>query len=52
MSFLAEEKPHMTHVVLTGCNARDELKKIADFETKLEPVKHPVRARIRAQIGV
>jgi len=50
--FLQEEKPEMTHVVLTGRNARDELIEIADLVTEMELVKHPFRSGIKAQIGV
>ncbi|CUH68611.1 Cob(I)yrinic acid a,c-diamide adenosyltransferase [Thalassovita autumnalis] len=52
MTFLTEEKPHMTHVVLTGRNAKDELIEIADLVTEMELVKHPFRSGIKAQIGV
>ena len=52
VQFLAEEKPHMTHVVLTGRNARDELIEIADLVTEMELVKHPFRSGIKAQIGI
>ena len=50
--FLAEEKPEMTHVVLTGRNAKDELIEIADLVTEMELIKHPFRSGIKAQIGV
>ncbi|MEM6375370.1 MAG: cob(I)yrinic acid a,c-diamide adenosyltransferase [Pseudomonadota bacterium] len=50
--FLSDEKPEMTHVVLTGRNAKDELIDIADLVTEMELVKHPFRAGIKAQIGV
>ncbi len=50
--FLSEEKPEMTHVVLTGRNAKPELLEIADLATEMELVKHPFRAGIKAQIGV
>lgn len=50
--FLTEEKPPMTHVVLTGRNAGDELIEIADLVTEMELVKHPFRSGIKAQIGV
>ncbi|SIQ16096.1 cob(I)yrinic acid a,c-diamide adenosyltransferase [Rhizobium sp. RU20A] len=50
--FLTEEKPPMTHVVLTGRNAKDELIEIADLVTEMELVKHPFRSGIKAQIGV
>ncbi|RLJ41139.1 cob(I)alamin adenosyltransferase [Litoreibacter meonggei] len=52
VTFLAEEKPDMTHVVLTGRNAKDELIEVADLVTEMELVKHPFRSGIKAQIGV
>ncbi|HWU62684.1 MAG TPA: cob(I)yrinic acid a,c-diamide adenosyltransferase [Ensifer sp.] len=52
VEFLRTEKPHMTHVVLTGRNARDELIEIADLVTEMELVKHPFRSGIKAQKGV
>ncbi|MEM9130244.1 MAG: cob(I)yrinic acid a,c-diamide adenosyltransferase [Pseudomonadota bacterium] len=52
VEFLNTEKPEMTHVVLTGRNAKDELIEIADLVTEMELVKHPFRAGIKAQIGV
>ncbi|MEM6578335.1 MAG: cob(I)yrinic acid a,c-diamide adenosyltransferase [Pseudomonadota bacterium] len=52
VSFLKEEKPEMTHVVLTGRNAKDELIEIADLVTEMDLVKHPFREGIKAQIGV
>ncbi|MEO1315898.1 MAG: cob(I)yrinic acid a,c-diamide adenosyltransferase [Pseudomonadota bacterium] len=51
--FLAEEKPPMTHVVLTGRNAPDVLIEAADLVTEMALVKHPFREQgIKAQIGV
>jgi len=50
--FLYEDKPAMTHVVLTGRNAADELVDIADLVTDMSLVKHPFRAGIKAQVGV
>ena len=50
--FLTTEKPDMTHVVLTGRNAKEELIEIADLVTEMEQIKHPFRAGIKAQIGV
>ena len=50
--FLRDEKPPMTHVVLTGRNAKPELLEIADLVTEMQAVKHPFRAGIRAQAGV
>jgi cob(I)alamin adenosyltransferase len=52
VAFLRSEKPPMTHVVLTGRNARDELIEIADLVTEMELVKHPFRAGVKAQAGV
>ncbi|MDQ2090707.1 cob(I)yrinic acid a,c-diamide adenosyltransferase [Marimonas arenosa] len=52
VTFLTDEKPEMTHVVLTGRNAKDELIEIADLVTEMELVKHPFRSGIKAQIGV
>jgi cob(I)alamin adenosyltransferase len=52
IEFLTTEKPEMTHVVLTGRNAKAELIEIADLVTEMELVKHPFRSGIKAQIGV
>lgn len=52
VTFLVDEKPQMTHVVLTGRNAKAELIEIADLVTEMELVKHPFRSGIKAQIGV
>ena len=52
IAFLETEKPAMTHVVLTGRNAADELIEIADLVTEMALVKHPFRSGIKAQIGV
>jgi cob(I)alamin adenosyltransferase len=50
--FLREEKPPMTHVCLTGRNAKEELIEIADLVTEMTLIKHPFRSGIKAQIGV
>ena len=52
VEFLATEKPPLTHVVLTGRNAHEDLIEIADLVTEMELVKHPFRSGIKAQIGV
>ena len=52
ISFLQNEKPAMTHVVLTGRNAKDELIEIADLVTEMELIKHPFRSGIKGQQGV
>ncbi len=52
VAFLRDEKPPMTHVVLTGRNARDELIEAADLVTEMELIKHPFRSGVKAQAGV
>ena len=52
LAFLKDEKPTMTHVVLTGRNAHADLIEAADLVTEMELIKHPFRAGIKAQIGV
>jgi len=52
LSFLRQEKPPMTHVVLTGRNAAPGLVEAADLVTEMTPVKHPFRGGIKAQPGV
>jgi cob(I)alamin adenosyltransferase len=52
LEFLANEKPHDVHVVLTGRNAADGLIEIADLVTEMEMVKHPFRSGVKAQKGV
>lgn len=52
LDFLDKEKPPMTHVVLTGRNAKAELIERADLVTEMQSLKHPFRAGIKAQAGV
>ncbi len=52
VAFLRDHKPPMTHVVLTGRNAREELIELADLVTEMELVKHPFRSGVKAQAGV
>ncbi len=52
VSFLKEHKPPMTHVVLTGRNAKEELIEVADLVTEMELIKHPFRSGVKAQAGV
>ncbi len=52
VAFLRDEKPEMTHVVLTGRNAHEDLIEFADLVTEMELIKHPFRSGIKAQIGV
>jgi len=53
VDFLQAEKPHMTHVAITGRNAPDALIEIADLVTEMKEIKHPFRKQgIAAQAGV
>jgi cob(I)alamin adenosyltransferase len=52
VAFLRDEKPPMTHVCLTGRNAKPELLDLADLVTEMTAVKHPFKAGIKAQAGV
>lgn len=53
VSFLLEHKPDMTHVCLTGRNAKPELIEAADLVTEMTLVKHPFKdLGVKAQKGV
>ncbi|MEQ1711555.1 MAG: cob(I)yrinic acid a,c-diamide adenosyltransferase [Hyphomicrobium sp.] len=52
VAFLETEKPPLTHVVLTGRNAKPELIDAADLVTEMTLVKHPFKSGIKAQPGV
>lgn len=52
VDFLQTEKPTMTHVCLTGRNAKPELIEAADLVTEMNLVKHPFRDGIKAQKGI
>jgi cob(I)alamin adenosyltransferase len=52
LTFLRDEKPPLTHVVLTGRNAADGLIEAADLVTEMTLIKHPFRSGIKAQAGV
>jgi len=45
-------KPEMTHVIVTGRNARDGLIEIADLVTEMTQIKHPFRDGVKAQAGI
>ncbi|KKB12070.1 cobinamide adenolsyltransferase [Devosia geojensis] len=45
-------KPHDTHVIVTGRNGKDELIEIADLVTEMTEIKHPFRAGVKAQAGI
>lgn len=52
VDFLQTQKPEMTHVVLTGRNAKPELIEAADLVTEMTLVKHPFKDGVKAQKGV
>ena len=52
VDFLQHTKPPLTHVVLTGRNAKQELIDAADLVTEMTLIKHPFRSGIKAQAGV
>ncbi|SEB01578.1 cob(I)yrinic acid a,c-diamide adenosyltransferase [Rubrimonas cliftonensis] len=52
VTFLRDRKPPMTHVCLTGRNAKPELIEAADLVTEMTLVKHPFREGVVAQKGV
>ena len=52
VQFLKEEKPSMTHVVLTGRNAHSDIIELADLATEMTLLKHPFRSGVAAQPGV
>jgi cob(I)alamin adenosyltransferase len=52
VEFLLTRKPAMTHVCLTGRNAKPELIEAADLVTEMTLVKHPFRDGVKAQKGV
>ena len=52
VAFLKDEKPEMTHVCLTGRNAKPKLLELADLVTEMRSVKHLFRNEIETQPGV
>ncbi|WP_226550760.1 MULTISPECIES: cob(I)yrinic acid a,c-diamide adenosyltransferase [Celeribacter] len=52
VDFLLTQKPPMTHVCLTGRNAKPELIEAADLVTEMTLVKHPFKDGVKAQKGV
>ena len=45
-------RPKDLHVVITGRGAPSELIEAADLVTEMQPVKHPLKAGIKAQKGI
>ncbi len=52
VDFLLTQKPAMTHVCLTGRNAKPELIEAADLVTEMTLTKHPFKDGVKAQKGV
>ncbi|MEP1611512.1 MAG: cob(I)yrinic acid a,c-diamide adenosyltransferase [Roseobacter sp.] len=52
VDFLQTQKPEMTHVCLTGRNAKPELIEAADLVTEMTLLKHPFSDGVKAQRGV
>ncbi|MEZ5797562.1 MAG: cob(I)yrinic acid a,c-diamide adenosyltransferase [Paracoccaceae bacterium] len=52
LAFLQAEKPPLTHVCLTGRNAKEALIEAADLATEMTLLKHPFRSGIKGQPGV
>lgn len=52
LAFLRDEKPPLTHVCLTGRNAKETLIEAADLVTEMSLIKHPFRSGIKGQAGV
>lgn len=52
VTFLQNEKPYSTHVVLTGRSAKEELIKISDLTTEMKLIKHPFKQGVKAQPGI
>jgi cob(I)alamin adenosyltransferase len=53
LDWLAEHKPTMLHVIITGRYAPETLVEFADLVTEMHEVKHPfAQQQIRAQAGI
>ena len=52
VDFLLTQKPAMSHVCLTGRNAKPELIEAADLVTDMTLIKHPFRDGVKAQKGI
>lgn len=52
VDFLLTQKPKMTHVCLTGRDAKPELIAAADLVTEMTELKHPFHDGVKAQRGV
>lgn len=45
-------RPEMTHVIVTGRNAKPEMIEAADLVTEMSLIKHPFRGGVKAQAGI
>ena len=52
VDFLLKQKPEMTHVCLTGRDAKPELIEAADLVTEMSLIKHPFEIGVVAQRGI
>ena len=52
LAFLRDEKPPLTHVCLTGRNAKEALIEAADLASEMTLLKHPFRSGVKGQPGV
>ena len=52
VEFLLTRKPQMTHVCLTGRDAKPELIAAADLVTEMHLIKHPFEDGVKAQRGI
>jgi len=53
VAWLAENKPLMLHLIITGRNAPKELIDYADLVTEMREIKHPFTDQgVRAQAGI
>jgi cob(I)alamin adenosyltransferase len=47
-----KNRPADVHIILTGRNATEGIKEIADLVTEMREIKHPFRKGIKAQKGI
>jgi cob(I)alamin adenosyltransferase len=52
IAWLRDNKPPMTHLIITGRDAPPALLEYADLVTEMQKVKHPFDQGIRAQPGI
>jgi len=52
VGFLKNSKPPLTHVVLTGRNAKQDLIDAADLVTEMRAVKHYFEKGVTARTGI